>query len=162
MRRRLNFAYLVQYFLMLVIVALLLLLAARGAPGYIFVLVFLAGILAAALPGFYSGYVLSRRELRRAESVRRTGLPARAQVMQDGVTILAEFRRTTMGYKGVRLLLDVPVLLHPSEEQNAHKVSMKAEIDSMERLKSGMLVGVRCDPEDPQYVVLDGPPPDRS
>jgi Na+/H+-translocating membrane pyrophosphatase len=161
MRRRLNCAYLAQYFLMLVVVVLLVLLAWRGAAGYIFALVFLIGIIAAALPGFYSGYVLPRRERQRAEKILKSGSPAQAQVLQDGETILAEFQRTTLGYKGVSLLLDVPVLIQPAEQKNAHQASMKVEINSLQRLKSGALVSVRCDPEDLQYVVMDDLLPDQ-
>jgi len=161
MRRRLNCAYLAQYFLMLVVMALLVLLAWRGAPAYIFVLVFMAGIVTAALPGLYSGYVLPRREFQRADKVLKTGSPAQVQILEDGETILSEYQRKTVGFKGVRLLLDIPVLYQPAEGESSRKASMKADLDSLKQLKSGMFVSVRCDPEDPQYVVMDGQLPDQ-
>jgi hypothetical protein len=154
MRRRLNNAYLVQTLLMVCLLVLLVFLALRSTAPLVFSLVFLGGIVVAALPSIYTGYVLPRREFQRAAQVRLSGRSARAQVLEDGDQILSDFRRTTMGHKGVSLLLDIPVLLDYGQE-SARKMSMKAEIDALQELKPGMLVGVRCDPADPQYIVLD-------
>ena len=155
MRRRLNNAYLLQTILMVGLIALLVYLALRGVPAWAFSLAFLAGIIAAATPGILAGYVLPRRELKRAEQVRRTGLPAQARVLQDGDQILAEFRRGTMGHKGVRLLLDVPVMLSHADGTNARQTCMKTDIDALQTLKTGMVVSVRCDPTDQGFIVLD-------
>lgn len=156
MRRQLNNAYLAQLILMVFLMVLLVLLVLRGASPLLFSLVFLGGIIVAAIPSFYSGYVLPRREIQRAEKILKIGLPAQVQVLQDGEQILSEFQRTTMGYKGVSLLLDIPVLLQPANSENAGKLSMKTDLKSLQALKSGMIVGVRCDPEDPHYLVMDG------
>ncbi|MGW8251435.1 MAG: hypothetical protein ACWGO1_12390 [Anaerolineales bacterium] len=154
MRRRLNNAYLIQLFLLVSLIALLVILAVRGVHPLVFSLIFVAGIFLTALPAFYAGVVLTRREQQRAERVRRSGIPSQGRVLQSGDQVLSEFRRTTMGYKGVDLLLDVPVLLDPGEG-TARQVSMKSSVEALPSLKQGILVSVRCDPDDPDYVVLD-------
>lgn len=155
MRRRLNNAYLLQTIFMVCLLLLLVLLAMRGATPLVFSLVFLGGIVVAALPAIYTGYMLPRRERQRANQVRLNGQPACAQVLEDGDQILSDFRRTTMGHKGINLLLDVPVLIGEGADAGGGKVGMKVEIDTLPLLNTGTLVIVRRDPGDPDYVVLD-------
>lgn len=154
MRRRLNTAYLAQLLLMVIVIVLLMLLAWRGSSPLVFSLTFISGILLATAPSIYSRYVLPRQEFQRAGRVLESGLPVRARVLQDGEAILAEFQRTTMGYKGVSVLLDVPVLLLGDEEHGPLRLNMKTDLDSLPRLKSGMVVSAVCDPEDPDYLVI--------
>ena len=149
---------LVQYLLILLTIAALLVLLFHGASPELFAAAFIVGAIAAALPSIVFFVVLPWKAARRIARLHRNGIPGTAEVLfLPEILPLHTASQHGSANPAPQVYLQVPVCVYPTGGMPAYEAQMVATPAEIGCLAPGMCIPVLIDPAQAALVLYATP-----